>query len=103
MNAPFSSSDEKRDDRPSTKRLMSYFLKIASIYQIVIWLISGGDYLLGIFDTIAPRKDYISLLSSIGVVSFSILIIGSNIFLLLNNRFLLSKNLRLNKWLNFAQ
>ena len=87
----------------NSRTLMSYFLKIASTYQIIIWLISGGDYLLGIFDTIAPKKDYISLLSSICVISFSALIVCSNIFLLLNSKFVLSKNLRLNKWLNFAQ
>jgi hypothetical protein len=82
---------------------MKYFLKIANAYQIVIWLISGWDYFLGIFDTIAPKKDYISLISNVGVVIFSILIIYSNILLLLNKKILLIKNLNLNKWLNFLQ
>jgi hypothetical protein len=91
------------DASSNSRTLAKWFLKIANIYQIVIWFISGGDYLFGIFDTIAPKKDYISLLSSISVICFSILIICSNIFLLFNSKFLLSKNLRLNKWLNFAQ
>jgi hypothetical protein len=87
----------------NSRTQINYLLKTANIYQIVIWFISGGDYLLGIFDTIAPKKDYISLLSSICVVSFSIIIICSNLLLLFNSKFALSKNLRLNKWLNFVQ
>jgi hypothetical protein len=82
---------------------MNMLLKISNVYQVVIWSITGGDYALGIFDTIAPKKDYISLLLSICVIIFSVFVICSNVLLLFNSKFFLAKNLNLNKWLNFIQ
>jgi hypothetical protein len=83
---------------------MKYIYKIACLYQIIIWFISGSDYVLGIFDTILPNKDSLSIVISIVIVCFSIFVIWSNIYLLLNKRkgFIL-KNLHFNKWLNIAQ
>lgn len=83
---------------------VKYFLKIACVYQIIIWAISAYKYILGIFYSILPEKNSISLLSSIVIIGVSIFVILSNIYLIYKpfNRLNL-KHLILNKWINFVQ
>ncbi len=80
-----------------------YILNAVCIYQIGIWLISAGDYVMGIGDTVIPNKDSVSLLSNIVIITFSILVIISNIYVLLDRKLYLNRNLVFNKWLNFIQ
>ncbi len=84
---------------------MKYALKIANVYQITIWLISAIYYFFGIKNSILPNKDSISLVGSIIVLFFSIIIVWSNFYLLLNknNIRLILKSLQFNKWINLIQ
>jgi hypothetical protein len=84
---------------------MKYALKIANAYQITIWLISTIYYFFGMINSILPNKDSISLVGSFIVLFFSIIIVWSNIYLLLNknNIRLILKSLQFNKWINLIQ
>jgi hypothetical protein len=84
---------------------MKHLLKIASVYQIVIWLISIVSYVLVIVNSIWPNKDYNALLICIAVICFSVMIVYSNVYLLLNkgNTSFILKNLYFNKWINIIQ
>ena len=84
---------------------MKYVFKIANVYQIIIWLITAIYYFFGMINSILPRKDSISLVGSFIVLFFSIIIIWSNIYLLLNKNSirLVLKNLQFNKWINLIQ
>ncbi len=88
----------------SNSRTLNYSIKIASVYLIVIWSINGGDYLLGIFDTLIPNKDSFSLIGSVAGICFSGLMVWSNIYLTFySKKDLVIKFLILNKWVNFIQ
>lgn len=84
---------------------MKFTLKIANIYQIVIWLISAYYYIVGMVHSILPNKDSFSLFGNLAVLFMSVAIICSNIYLLVskNNIRLIIKNLYFNKWLNLIQ
>ncbi len=84
---------------------MKYALKIANVYQLTIWLISAIYYIFKFINSILPRKDSISLVGSFVVLCFSIIIIYSNIYLLLNKKNIkaILKNLHFNKWINLIQ
>jgi hypothetical protein len=84
---------------------MKYLLKIANVYQIIIWLISAIYYILGIVNSIWPNKDSVGLLTNGGVICLSIIIICSNIYFLIDskNKSFYLKNLYFNKWINLIQ
>src|SRR4030095_704463 len=85
---------------------IKFALRFACVYQIIIWIITGIEYVTGIFDEVLPKKDPFSLVSNLCVICLSIVCILSNLYLLFNkndNKNFVVRNLLFNKWMNFAE
>lgn len=83
---------------------MKYFFKLAVAYQIIIWLITAYGFISGIFTSILPNKDAVSLIGSLTVIISSVVVIYSNFYLLFGTKSVVYlKCLQFNKWLNLIQ
>jgi len=77
--------------------------RLANIYLIIIWLISGIDSGVKLFTVLDIKLDHLSLIGNICIICLGLGVVYSNMQMLLEKNKVKIANLQFNKWLNFAQ